>query len=124
MRIMLVDDSSIDLFLAEKMIKISGLSNDIVACSSASDALDHLKQSELLPDLILLDIHMPEMDGFEFLNDFMRFPAVVREKINIIMLTSSVDVKDLARAEANPSVIKLIKKPLNTHELIKVVADF
>lgn len=118
---MLIDDSKIDLFLGEKMLGLSGMSHDIVTFSSASEALDffasNISQPHLLPELILLDIHMPEMDGFDFLDEFIRFPENITSNTGVLMLTSSVDLKDLVRAEANPLVIKLIKKPLYPESL-------
>ncbi|UKJ09002.1 response regulator [Solitalea lacus] len=128
MRIMVIDDSKIDLFIAERLITLSDISTDIILCSSAEDGLKYLKQNcttlEKLPELILLDIHMPEMDGFEFLEEFEQLPSALVQDIGVFLLTSSVDRKDLARSAANPLVMKLIMKPLNTEVLAQCIENY
>lgn len=118
---MLIDDNIIDLKINSKIILLSKLFDDIIQFQSGEDALSyfskHLHQPELLPDLILLDIQMPEMDGFEFLDNYKKFPAAVKDKSLIAMLSSTLDFGDIKKAEANSNVIKLLKKPLITAEL-------
>ncbi len=86
-RIMLIDDSKIDLFLHEKMLKLSGIAQEIKSFLSGESALayleEHCNSPELLPHIILLDIQMPEMNGFDFLNSFESFPDQVKDFSNI-----------------------------------------
>ncbi|MDQ7948178.1 MAG: response regulator [Pedobacter sp.] len=116
-KLMLIDDNEIDLKINAKLINLANLFQEIIICRSGEEALDflnkYLSTPELLPDFILLDIQMPEMDGFEFLEHYKDFP----EKRPVAMLSSTLDFGDIKRAEANPYVIKLLKKPLSPSEL-------
>jgi len=123
LKVMLIDDNSIDLKINSKIILLSKLFDEIIQCQSAEEALNffsqYKNQPEKLPHLILLDIQMPEMDGFEFLDKYKNYPPVTKEKSLIAMLSSTLDFGDIKKAEANPYVIKLLKKPLSTLELEK-----
>jgi len=118
---MLIDDNIIDLKINNKIILISKLFDEIIQCQSGEEALnyfsDHANHPDQLPNFILLDIQMPEMDGFEFLDNFKRFPADVKDNCFVAMLSSTLDFGDIRKAEANPYVIRLLKKPLITSEL-------
>ncbi len=122
---MLIDDNEIDLKINAKFIQLTGLFEDILICSSGEEALDYigkyLHEPDMLPDFILLDIQMPEMDGFEFLNHYRKFPATFTNRCPVAMLSSTLDFGDITRAEANLYVIKLLKKPLNPAELIAII---
>jgi CheY-like chemotaxis protein len=118
---MLIDDNIIDLKINSKIILISKLFDDIVQCQSGEEAISYFKthasQPEQLPHLILLDIQMPEMDGFEFLENYKMFPAIWKENCQVAMLSSTLDFGDIHKAEANQDVLKLLKKPLIPAEL-------
>ncbi len=120
-KVMLIDDNDIDLKINAKLISFSKLFDEIIICQSGEDALDYLnkylQEPEKLPDFILLDIQMPEMDGFEFLENYKSFP----EKCPVAMLSSTLDFGDIQRAEANPYVVKLLKKPLSAKELAELI---
>lgn len=121
LRVMLIDDNIIDLKINSKVILITKLFQDIIQFLSAEEALSylnqHIEEPDLLPNLILLDIQMPEMDGFEFLDSYKAFPASLKDHCLIAMLSSTLDFGDIKKAEANPHVIKLLKKPLIMAEL-------
>lgn len=124
LKVMLIDDNFIDLKINSKIILLSKLFHEIIQFQSAEEALNffhhYRNEADKLPDLILLDIQMPEMDGFDFLDKYKNFPAVTKEKSLIAMLSSTLDFGDIKKAEANPYVIKLLKKPLSTKELEKI----
>lgn len=120
-RVMLIDDNIIDLKINSKIILISKLFDEIIQCQSGEEAINYFKthssQTDRLPHLILLDIQMPEMDGFEFLDNYKMFPAQWKENCQVSMLSSTLDFGDIHKAEANQDVIKLLKKPLIPAEL-------
>lgn len=118
---MLIDDNIVDLKINSRLINLTNLFEEIIICQSGEEALDylnaHVQDLDRLPSFILLDIQMPEMDGFDFLDLYKNF----KEKCPIAMLSSTLDFGDIQRAEANPYVVKLLKKPLSTSELAALV---
>jgi CheY-like chemotaxis protein len=125
-KIMLIDDNPIDLKINSKLLSLSNQFNDIVLCQSGDEALsylrNHIGDQTKLPDLILLDIQMPEMNGFEFLEIYKNLPKEFLNACTIAILSSTLDFADIKRAEANPYVIKLLKKPLETKEVEQLIA--
>jgi CheY-like chemotaxis protein len=127
-KVMLIDDNNIDLKINSKVITLSGLFEEIIICQSAEEGLSYLRKHidliDELPDFILLDIQMPDMDGFDFLEVFKNFPKELKEKCVIAILSSTLDFGDLKKAEANPHVIKLLKKPLFPSELEELLKKY
>ncbi|MDB5257490.1 MAG: response regulator [Chitinophagaceae bacterium] len=117
--IMLIDDNPTDLFVHERFLIHKKISHDIQKFISAEDALFYLQEHpniEKWPDLILLDIQMPVMNGFEFLVHCEKFLQL--KKSSIVMLSSSLDFGDINRVKANPHVLALMEKPFDVDELI------
>ncbi len=117
--VMLIDDNSLDNFINKKMIESTGFSNNVSTYQEAQEALNFLKnaQESEWPELLFLDIMMPEMDGFRFLEEFEKLPEKQRNKIKIVMLSTSESFKDLNRANKNPFVRKFLNKPLTLQVL-------
>lgn len=119
-KVMLIDDNIIDLKINSKIIRLSGLVDEIISCQSGEEGLNyfkrHIQEPEKFPHLILLDIQMPEMNGFEFMENYKRFPASWKEHCMIAMLSSTLDFGDIRKAEADPYVLKLMKKPMFPEE--------
>lgn len=119
--ILLVDDNEIDLFLHEKLIRLSGIGERVDAFTTAREALAYLEKNEKQPDIILLDIQMPEMDGFDFLKAYEAIEGLNHDLTRIYMVSSSLDFSDISKAKANPLVSEFIKKPLNVRELKEIL---
>jgi CheY-like chemotaxis protein len=118
---MLVDDNEIDNIINEKIIEAEHFANRILVFQSGQEALDFLEANQQsqpeLPEIIFLDINMPIMDGFQFLEKFQGFSEFVLEKCKIIMLSSSISPKDIDRAASSKYVKKYLNKPLNKRYL-------
>lgn len=119
--IMLIDDDAVTNMLNTKIIKMN-FNFDVRDYANAQVALEQLKQCcqsfpEKLPFIIFLDINMPIMDGWEFLEEFQKLPKEAREKSKVIMLTSSIDVEDIEKAKTFPVVSNFVSKPLTPQKL-------
>lgn len=116
-RIMVVDDNPIDRYIAEKTIRKYHFSEEVLQMPSALEALKFISASATLPEIILLDINMPEMNGFEFLAEYGALPEAIRTKTTVFMLSTSLNEDDIRTAEQNPYVKKFLNKPLNEETL-------
>lgn len=122
--VLLIDDNAIDNYISKIILSNSGLAEKISVMNSAIDALEYLetlkKSPDEFPDTIFLDIQMPEMDGFGFLEVFSEFPEDITAKTAVFMLSSSSDPKDIKRSTQYPAVKKFFNKPLSEGILAEV----
>ena len=116
--VLLIDDNSIDNFINKKLIETTGAAEKVVVVDSGAGALDYLKTTPTFPEVILLDVQMPGMDGFAFLEEYAKLPEEITRYCTVFMLSSSIDHRDLMRAHENPFVKRYFNKPLNVQELL------
>lgn len=114
--LMLINDNEIDLYVSSMILERSSIDCKIVTRLSALEAINYLNEtddaSDQIPDLILLDINMPEMDGFGFWDVFGSMNDRIKNKTKIVMLTSSNDPGDIKKAGENEYVKDYLLKPL------------
>ncbi|MFT6965711.1 MAG: CheY-like chemotaxis protein [Marivirga sp.] len=119
---MLVDDDHNDNFFHKREIKKTNLSTIVIEKNSGLDALEYLKSKkvdkDIFPDLLFLDINMPGMNGWDFIQEFERLNKELQDRVIIIMLTTSDNDEDVAKAKALNFVSDYITKPL-TEEIMK-----
>ena len=122
----LIDDSDIDLFIQRRFLEVYEFSRQLLLYKSASEALNWLRKlnTEAPPDVIFLDLNMPETDGFAFLRGFDELSDDIKKKTRIVVLTSSNSVQDRDQVFKSKNVIQFITKPLkqsDIEELKKIV---
>lgn len=124
MKVFLIDDEKVHLFLTRKKLVSEGISEDkdIYSFLFAKEALSSLSEcsEEELPDVVLLDINMPEMNGWQFLDAIAPFESRLKERCRIYIVTSSLTLSDETRATENPLVSGFIRKPISNVDLGKI----
>jgi len=124
--IWVVDDDKIYQIIIGKIIKKSGAFSDIETFQNGSDAIIALRKSieshELLPDIILLDINMPIMDGWEFMEEISGMKAQIKKQIAIYIVSSSIAIEDKYRAKTYLDILGYLSKPVTTDDLIKIAS--
>ena len=125
--ILLIDDDEATNFIHKLVLTRAGYTKKVVIADSATKALNYLKSASHTgdypkPDLIFLDINMPAMDGWDFMNSYNALTKDQKGDVVIVMLTTSLNPNDEERANAIEYVRKYLKKPL-TNEKFQMVLD-
>jgi CheY-like chemotaxis protein len=123
--VLLVDDDEINNFISIKLIKKALSNTEIMACLNGKFAIDQLidiqrNDPSKLPDYILLDINMPIMNGWEFLEEYKRLKIDPAGKTKIFIISSSVFSNDINKARSYPLVKDFISKPLNVDKIVEL----
>lgn len=117
----IVDDDDIYQYTITKTIQILGLPHKTSVFSDGEEALNFIlantENDSELPDIILLDINMPIMDGFQFMEEFEKIESKLNKEISIYMVSSSVDPVDIEKAKNIPAITDYIIKPLKPGDL-------
>jgi CheY-like chemotaxis protein len=113
---LLIDDNYIDNFVTRKIIEGSNFVESITVVRSATEAIAALQNGSIKPDVIFLDVRMPLMGGFEFLEEYEKID-IDKDAVKIFMLSSSLDPLDLRKSTDNKYITQFIHKPLTQKAL-------
>ncbi len=121
--VLIVDDDYASNYLTEIILIDLNIATHINICRNGREALNFVKdncstKTAYCPALILLDINMPIMDGFEFLEEFENLPYIQSDPIPVILLTTSTNLKDVEKAKKY-KVVGYIEKPLTEEKLLE-----
>ena len=122
---MLVDDNELDNFINQKIIESNYFAEKIYVNTTGASALELLKNlfvnkelvDVLMPDIIFVDINMPLMDGFQFIDQFLKLPEKIKKKSRIVILSSSLNPTDKETAFKYGDKVIFINKPLTDESL-------
>ena len=125
--IWVVDDDPIYQIIVNKIIKKSELFSSVSSFKNGKDAIDALKNAlknnERLPDIILLDINMPIMDGWEFMEEKLLLKPLIKDPVQIYIVSSSIALEDKNKAKNYSEIIAYLSKPINDNDLILIAAN-
>ena len=123
----LVDDNDIDTSVNMKLLQLANISSHVSTYSSAVKFLSTLKENPSIftqgPNIVLLDIMMPVMDGFECLAELEKIDPTLTQEMHVFMLSSSIDRNNISKAEKFQMVKRVIEKPLDVYTLKMALED-
>jgi CheY-like chemotaxis protein len=125
--IAIVDDDTIFQFIAKRVLDSINSQNKTVIFSDGQDAIDfihsNLNEIDKLPDIIFLDINMPVMNGWQFLNQYVEIKSKIKKKIVIYILSSSKNPDDFIQAQDIHEVTDYIVKPINREKYMSILSS-
>lgn len=127
--IIIIDDSKEDSYLIKKRLQTLGINVNIFSFLSAQEAYNHIHNKSIEVDvqpeknIIILDIYMPLMDGFEFVEEFEKLPTNIQDKYIICALTSSISKTNREKISSYQSVKFFLEKPIKTESLLELISN-
>ncbi len=118
---MIIDESELDCFIARKIIENTDKSLKVITFHNAKIALTTISETpvdnHLARSIILLDLQMPIMDGFKFVEEFEKLPSTIKNNYIIIILSATMNANDISRVLAYSSVNSILDKPLTREKV-------
>lgn len=126
--IWIIDDDKLYQFTIQKAIEKTQKVGQIISFPNGYEAINflknHLSQPNKLPEVILLDINMPVMDGWQFLNEYLALENQIAKKSIIYIVTSSIDNSDKLKVKSLEGVKDFVVKPISKDRLVEILESF
>ena len=126
-KLIFIDDSPLDHFILKRILNKYQLAYEVSCTANGAEVIEFLERhrsaAENLPDIILLDLYMPEFDGWAFLEKAEKICAHLAKRLKIYILTSSINPEDIQLAKRYPYVQSFIFKPITKNVLEKLIND-
>lgn len=123
--VMIIDDNIIDLYITSRMITKNNFGKNVLLYSAADEAMKYLQDNQdniaACPQVIFVDIYMPLMSGFEFLDAFDTLPLSLKNYTKVYIISSTIDNEDIARSTNNKNVISFHVKPITKEFLDRII---
>jgi len=124
--VMIIDDSEIDVLVSRRLMELTHFASHVTITSTAEEAVDFLKNEVTnapeAPEVILLDMHLPGMSGFDFIKEFKTLPGFILEKTKVIVLSAFQKQDEIDKLFENKFITGQLDKPLTQESLKKLVA--
>ncbi|WP_339919647.1 response regulator [uncultured Flavobacterium sp.] len=125
--VMIIDDNTVDLYITSRLISKNYFGKKVLEYSDAKEALKYLQDNQenisVLPQIIFIDIYMPLMSGFEFLEAYDKLPLTLKDYCKVYIISSTIDDNDIARARRDKNVVSFQVKPINKEFLARINVD-
>ncbi len=123
----IIDDDNMYINLVSKIIELKKLSENVIVFKNGKEALDFFITSiddhtnNRIPQVIFLDLNMPIMDGWEFLQEFDKIKHKIEESIDLYVVSSSIDSRDINKAKSIDLVSDYLTKPIKLGDFEKIL---
>jgi CheY-like chemotaxis protein len=125
--IWVIDDDAIYQIIVNKIIQKSEIFSTVSSFKNGKEAIDAVTNSlnnvESLPDIILLDINMPIMDGWEFMEELEILKSSITKKIIVYIVSSSIAIEDKNKSKTYPYILGYLSKPVNINDLLLIASN-
>lgn len=126
-KLMIVDDDTLSIYLNKITIEQTNMANICETFDNGLDAINFIKKNtknpDSLPDIILLDLFMPIMDGWQFINEYNSFKEKLSKEILIFIVSSSISPDDISRSKSYNSIQDYIIKPITKEKIINTIKN-
>ena len=123
--VMIIDDNLVDLYIISRMITKNNFGKNVLHYTEAEEAIKYLQENQdsisKLPQIIFVDIYMPLMSGFEFLEAYDKLSTTLKNYCKTYIISSTIDNEDIARSSSNKNVVAFHVKPITKEFLDRIV---